>query len=177
MKNRRQKDIIHLLYRLLALQTFILTQNYSTSKINDFWVFYKNRETIIAQHYQKNLDLYMRDSTSIKTDLIADFSNENNLNKIDFKQFKNTFIKDEFRLLIVDENGVFDVPEVNPSHLMLVNNPKINLKRILERQKLKAVIVDASNGPWNKELWEKSCENQNVKLIDIRKDGAYKISL
>ena len=119
----------------------------------------------------------MRDSTSIKTDLIADFSNENNLNKIDFKQFKNTFIKDEFRLLIVDENGVFDVPEVNPSHLMLVNNPKINLKRILERQKLKAVIVDASNGPWNKELWEKSCENHNVKLIDIGKDGAYKISL
>ena len=88
-------------------------------------------------------------STPLKTGLIADFSSENNLKKIDFKEFKNTFIKDEFRLLIVDENGVCDVPEVNPSHLMLINNPKINLEGVLERQKLKAVIVDASNGPWN----------------------------
>ncbi len=177
VKNRRQKDIIHLLYGLLALQTIILIQNYNTSKINDFWVFYKYRETVIAHHHQTNLDLYTRDPISIKTGLIADFSNENNLKKINFKEFKNTFIKDEFRLLIVDENGVCDVPEVNPSHLMLVNNPKIHLDRILERQKLKAVIVDASNGPWNIELWEKSCKKYNVKLIDIHKDGAYKISL
>ena len=60
---------------------------------------------------------------------------------------------------------------------MLINNPKINLEGVLERQKLKAVIVDASNGPWNIKLWEKSCKKHNVKLIDIRKDGAYKISL
>ena len=60
---------------------------------------------------------------------------------------------------------------------MLVNNPKINLERVLERQKLKAVIVDGSNGPWNIELWEKNFKKHNVKLIDIRKDGAFKISL
>ena len=63
--------------------------------------------------------------------------------------FKNAFIKDEFRLLIGDECGVYGVPKVNPYYLMLVNNPKINLERILKRQKLKAIIVDASNGPWN----------------------------
>ena len=177
VKNRSLKDIIHLLYGLLALQTIILIQNHNTSKINDFWIFYKYRETVLAHHHQTNLDLYTRDSIPIKTGLIDDFSSENNLKKIDFKEFKNTFIKDEFRLLIVDENGVCDVPEVNPSHLMLINNPKINLEGVLERQKLKAVIVDASNGPWNIKLWEKSCKKHNVKLIDIRKDGAYKISL
>ena len=40
--------------------------------------------------------------------LIVRSARANNLKKIDFKEFKNTFIKDEFRLLIVDENGVCD---------------------------------------------------------------------
>jgi competence protein ComEC len=36
IKKSRQKNIIHLLYGLLALQTLILIQNYNTSNIYDF---------------------------------------------------------------------------------------------------------------------------------------------
>lgn len=57
--------------------------------------------------------------------------------------------------------------------LVLRNNPRLNLDRILQRFRPKMVIADETNYPsWSKR-WSETCQKQKIPFHDIREKGPY----
>jgi len=80
------------------------------------------------------------------------------------------------KLLVLDfeEEIPTELPEVDI--LLLRNNPKVHLDKVLERWKPSIVIADGSNGPWDFERWRKSCSDANI-IFKTTPNGAIQISL
>lgn len=66
------------------------------------------------------------------------------------------------KLLVIDfeEEIPTELPEVDI--LLLRNNTKVHLDKILERWQPSIVIAGGSNGPWDFERWRKSCSEANI---------------
>ena len=79
--------------------------------------------------------------------------------------------------MILDNEKAYDLVDFEPQYILLRNNPKLNLNRLLRRYKPKVLIADGTNAPWNTSLWEKSCADYGVKFHNTRLDGALKINL
>jgi len=70
------------------------------------------------------------------------------LKNIEKLSIQNFYIYDDFRLYIIDSEEDFIQLEFNPTHILLRNNPKINLNRLLDYYNPKMIIADGSNAPW-----------------------------
>jgi len=99
------------------------------------------------------------------------------LKNIEKLSIQNFYIYDDFRLYIIDSEEDFIQLEFNPTHILLRNNPKINLNRLLDYYNPKMIIADGSNAPWFTKRWEKSCHQKKIILYDTREKGALKITL
>ena len=80
------------------------------------------------------------------------------------------------KLLVIDfeEEIPTELPEVDI--LLLRNNTKVHLDKILERWQPSIVITDGSIGHWDFERWRKSCSEANITFKTTR-NGAIQISL
>ena len=75
-------------------------------------------------------------------------------------------------ILIVDSLGVY--PKNNKVDIaILVNNPKINLNRMLDSLKPKLIVVDGNNYKSLIPLWKKSCHKRNISFHSTSQKGAY----
>jgi len=63
------------------------------------------------------------------------------------------------------------------NHILLRNNPRINVDRLLSIYRLKYLISDGSNFPWNAAHWKVSCEEKGILIYNTREKGAFKINL
>jgi competence protein ComEC len=80
-------------------------------------------------------------------------------------------------MMILDSNAAYDLTDFNPQYILLRNNPKLNIERLLTHYRPKILIADGSNAPWNTKRWKMSCEKQGIVFYDTRIKGALKINL
>jgi competence protein ComEC len=80
-------------------------------------------------------------------------------------------------MLILNNDLPYSLPDFKPSHLLLRNNPKLNVDRLLEKYHPKMVISDGSNLPWNVKRWKDSCRKNKVLFYNTGEKGALKINL
>jgi hypothetical protein len=127
-----------------------------TSSKNSFWVFHRYNASLIG--HQKNSHFYYCSSDFETThSLLTDFSNSRPLTKMIPVELSNIYIQDDLRLLIIDSDAPFDLPDFDPNYILIRANPKVNIERLLNRYKPAKLIADGSNGPWNLALLEKTC--------------------
>lgn len=177
LKFQKIKYLTGTLASLLILQLIVLFEQWENSKINQLWLLYQNKKTIIAHHSPKKLTLYSPEKITLENRLLNDFKNEYPIDTVHIEAFKNTFITNELRLLILDEKAIYNIPDFEPSHLLMSNNPRVNLDRVLKEIRPKMVFSDGSNFPWNVSRWKISCQKHNVPFVNLREQGAYSINL
>lgn len=145
-------------------------------KDNQLWLLYQHNKTLIAHYEAKKLTIYSPQKITEEDRLLNDFKNEFQIYTLLINSFKNTFITERLRLLVLDEKAVYNIPFFEPSNLLISNNPKVNLKRVLTHIHPKMVFADGSNQPWNISQWKKTCK-KNITFINLREQGAYPINL
>jgi competence protein ComEC len=147
-----------------------------TSSENSFWVFHRYNASLIG-HLKNSYFYYCSLDSETTHSLLTDFSNSRPLTKMIPVELSNIYIQDDLRLLIIDSDAPFDLPDFDPNYILLRANPKVNIERLLNRYKPAKLIADGSNGPWNLALWEKTCTEQGVEFYNTREKGALRISL
>ena len=176
LKTKKIHYIFASIISIIFLQIFYFLKQAETSKTDNLWIFYQYNNTVIAHHSQKTFSIYSPTQLGENERLISDFKNEYPIENINFKAFRNTYISKNERLLVVDENAIYQLPDFYPTQLLLINDPKVNLDRVLSGLKPKTVIADGSNKPWNIARWEKSCKRMKISFVNLRLKGAYQIS-
>ena len=145
-------------------------------EINSFWVFHKHNATLIG--HQKNSHFHYFSSVPEATkSLVLDFTNSRHISaKIPIK-IENFYLQGTFKLLILDNDEPYEFKHFEPQYILLRNNPKLNIERLLNYYKPQVLIADGSNATWNIALWEKSCQNRTTQFYYTGKNGALEISL
>ena len=177
IKFRKIKYLIGLISIALLFQVVLFFERWDHSKKHDLWLMYQHNKTIIGHHSFHKMTLYSPQNISQEEPFVNDFKNKYPIDTMEIKALKNTFITESLHLLVLDEKGVYKIPKFKASHVLLSNDPKVNLDRVLLTHNPKMVFADGSNKPWSISRWKKTCQKHNIPFVSLREKGAFKISL
>lgn len=160
---------------LIVIQMVFIFEKYSIQIQNQFIVFNTYRNTLLGFRNGSKLQL----STTIKSDkttinYINQYLIEAHLKNVEIDTFIPNIINyKESKILVIDHNGIFNIPQLKPELILLRNSPKINFERMLNLLKPKMIIADASNYKSYVNLWKNSAKKNSIKFINTAKFGAF----
>lgn len=159
-------------FGIIVLQSFYLYSSSGSSEA--LIVFHKPNSTIIGIQKGQKLDLFGQEELSPGA-MITNFRIGEDIDSLNKKPFRNVYSQKGKLLLVIDSTAV--QPAVTPPvhHLLLTNNPKINLERILQLYTPELVLVDGSNY-WNSvKRWEVTCQKLGIPFYYTGEKGAFRI--
>ena len=165
------------LISLIFLQLNRIYKRYQQSKINTLWVFYHHNNSLLLHQQDKTLNYFGTVEKPQALNSFKDFVNQTEIEQMTPLTLENFFVYDSFKMLIIKDFKPYKLPDFTPTHILLRNNPKINLERLLKEYFPVQVISDGSNAPWMVRQWKNTCSKKEVQFYDARNSGAYKINL
>ena len=154
-------------------QGYYINKNW---KPNTLWILHQHRKTVLIQYQNQNAHIFTDMEETLLPSLLASFKRQYPIEELNIDSLSHWMDFQSKRVLVLDfkEEIPYDFPKTDI--LLLRNNPKVHLDKILKRWQPSIVIADGSNGPWDFERWQESCLKANVPFKSTRK-GAVQISL
>lgn len=177
IKKPNFNKLIAVFASIVTIQLAFVLSKLETEREEELIVYSQKNNTLISERLGRNMTLFTRDTInqkdpnnrSINSYLIG---NSIKLSKI--KEVKNLLYFKNTKFLIIDSTAIF--PEAaNPDIIILSQNPKINLDRLLQNQHPKTIIADGSNSNSMLNYWERSCRKKNIPFHSIKEKGYYKL--
>ena len=168
----KAKNVKYILLSILIFQCSYITVKWNENHRSELVIFnekatligIKNQKNVIAfsdapEHHYATLNHYKRGTFS---DSLEVFSLENTI------AFKNK------RILVVDSLGIYKT-SIRPDIIVLTQNPKINVLRLIQDVSPKLIIADKSNYKNSIKLWETTCRKEKIPFHAIAEKGFYKL--
>jgi competence protein ComEC len=168
----KAKNVKYILLSILIFQCSYITVKWNENHRSELVIFnekatligIKNHKNVIAfsdapEHNYATLNHYKRGTFS---DSLEVFSLKNTIS------FKNK------RILVVDSLGIYKT-SIRPDIIVLTQNPKINLLRLIHDVSPKVIIADKSNYKNSIKRWETTCRKEKIPFHAIAKKGFYKL--
>src|SRR5690554_260602 len=171
----KKMNYTKLIFSLISISVLVSIYIYDEleSSQTQFIVFQKSRNSILGYKNGRHLKVFKNDTSRIFSEeyplksyrvaVNAKFYSEEKLPEIFQHKKKN--------ILIVDSLEVIPIGR-NIHTIILVNNPKMNLSRLLDSLKPKQVIADGSNSYSAVNRWEKSSLENGIPFSHTAKKGA-----
>lgn len=86
-------------------------------------------------------------------------------------------LNDDEYLFVIDRDGIYDIPHLQPSHVLLTNSPPIHLERLIQQLEPKQIIADATNYASYVERWRTTCASLGVDFHSTYEKGDWRITL
>jgi len=160
----------------LALSLVISFQFYSIFKSHQL----RNREFLLITGDYKSTQLIYKKEQIFQIYSDSTLSNQQ-LNQLQthFKINKTEFHKQAYAYRINQSTIVmigkqYTYPRsVRTDLLVLTQNPKLHLGRLIDSLNPKLIIADKTNAPWNIKRWKATAQSKKIPLIDMRSEGYY----
>lgn len=170
--NRKAKWVLYCLALIIGFQAnFIFSA--SKNKGESLYVFHKSKYTIIGEKVDKTLQLYSN-LEAVETNTIPrTFAVKNNLKIKAPKPIQPIYNIKNKTLLVIDSLGVYQVKKLKVDYILLTQSPKVNLNRVIDSIKPKAIIADGSNYKSYILRWKSTCLKQKIPFYQTGKTGAF----
>lgn len=172
MYHTKVKNIKYILASILLFQLSYISVKWNENQGSELLVFnekstligVKNKNSVIAftdipENHNTTLNHYTRGTFS---DSLRIFPMQNAIS------FKNR------RILVVDSLGIYKT-SIKPEIVVLTQNPKINLIRLIQDIKPKEIIADKSNYKNTVKRWEATCRKEKIPFHAIAEKGFYRL--
>lgn len=172
MYHTKVKNIEYILVTVLLFQLSYISVKWNENQGSELVVFnekstligIKNQNSVIAfsdipENHNVTLNHYTRGTFS---DSLCIFPMQNAIS------FKNR------RILVVDSLGIYKT-SIKPEIVVLTQNPKINLTRLIQDIKPKEIIADKSNYKNTVKRWEATCRKEKIPFHAIAEKGFYRL--
>ncbi|WP_264536034.1 ComEC/Rec2 family competence protein [Flavobacterium sp. N1736] len=166
------------LISVILLQTSFIYTKKETESQHELIVFNASKKTIITKRTGKNVLLFTNDSLlkkGLKNNLTDAYLVGNFASLNDIKTIKNILFFNGKKILLIDSLGVYE-NKIQPDIVILTQSPKINLDRMMEELKPKAIIADATNSNAIQKQWKASCASKKIPFHATREKGYYKLN-
>ncbi|MCL9770697.1 competence protein ComEC family protein [Flavobacterium sp. HXWNR69] len=166
------KNVKYILATVLLFQLSYISVKWNENQGSELVVFnekstligIKNENSVIAftdipRNHNTTLNHYTRGTFA---DSLRIFPMQNAIS------FKNK------RILIIDSLGIYKT-SIRPEIIILTQNPKINLTRLIHEIKPREIIADKSNYKNNIKTWNATCRKEKIPFHAIAEKGFYKL--
>lgn len=162
---------------VLLFQIGLLHIQYENERRREWIVFDIKNSSLITDRIGKEVTIYGHDTIlnnpfvqqNLTTYLVANFSKMKQK-----KALKNVFFFNDKKILMIDSLCVY--PKKNNADIVvLIQSPKVNLKRFLNDRKPKVVVADGSNFKSYVALWKATCEKEKIPFHATGEKGFYKL--
>jgi competence protein ComEC len=171
------KRFIFASFCVLLFQIGLLHIQYENERRREWIVFDIKNSSLITDRIGKEVTIYGHDAIlnnpfvqqNLTTYLVANFSKMKQK-----KALKNVFFFNDKKILMIDSLCVY--PKKNNADIVvLIQSPKVNLKRFLNDRKPKVVVADGSNFKSYVALWKATCEKEKIPFHATGEKGFYKL--
>lgn len=172
MYHTKIKNVKYILATILLFQLSYIIVKWNENQGSELVVFnekstligIKNQNSVIAftdipENHNTTLNHYTRGTFS---DSLRIFPMQNAIS------FQNR------RILVVDSLGIYKT-SIKPEIIVLTQNPKINLTRLIQEIKPKEIIANKSNYKNTLKVWEATCRKEKIPFHAIAEKGFYRL--
>ncbi|MGB5943836.1 MAG: ComEC/Rec2 family competence protein [Leeuwenhoekiella sp.] len=175
----REYSYHRLMNFFLSLTLFPVANVYKqvNSAEEHLYIFNQYRETRFALQQGKQMTFfssYERQQNNIDG-IGQNVLQASVVDEIYFKPLPNIFRFKRKNILVIDKDGIFDIPDLTANYILLSNSPKINFDRLLQTHPNAFIIADASNYKTYTDRWRKSCAQKKVPFYSTYELGFFEI--
>ncbi|EAZ96518.1 competence protein [Flavobacteria bacterium BAL38] len=172
MYHTKAKNIKYILGTILLFQLSYISVKWSENNNSELVIFnekttligIKNNHSVIAYS-----DVPENHNTTLNHYVSGTFSDSLRIFPI-----QNTLSFNNKRILVIDSVGIYKT-SLHPEIVVLTQNPKINLIRLIQEIKPKLIVADKSNYKNTIKLWEATCRKEKIPFHAIAEKGFYKL--
>ncbi|WP_438972469.1 ComEC/Rec2 family competence protein [Polaribacter sp.] len=173
--HQKTKSLVYFLFTVLLLQGIILFENYQTKTKNEFIIFHKSRHTVLGERVGGVLKIKhdISHENIQHENAILSYTINQKIDSIIFDSLPSILQFNKKKLLIVDDLGVYNIPNLKHSIVLLSSSPKINLERLIKVLTPELIIADGSNYKSYVRDWELIASKRKIPFYNTNKKGAF----
>ena len=178
----RSKEVSNGIIVLLLVATLFMTSILMESIHRDirssFIVFHIYRKSLILKKKGSSVSVFKRTDQEPDIDrLIENYENEFYGLRVGKELCTQNLIEiSGQRIMIIDSDVILTDFDFDPDIIILLNSPKINLKRFLKKARPHLIVADGSNYNFLKKYWLKTAESKGITFHDTAINGAFQIN-
>lgn len=140
--------------------------NYHTTINDGIYLISDKNDLHVVNHFNNNMHIF---STGNSTKDILSLTEKVYVQKLDTTKFKD-FLQLKTSILIIDSVSI-SYSDIASDVVVLKDNPKINLERVLLNTSCKMVVFHSNNAQWRRNHWKKILDKKNIPFHDMREKG------
>jgi len=168
----KANNVKYILGTILIFQLSYISIRWSENNSNELVIF-NEKTTLIGIKNQNNIiafsDIPENHNTTLNHYTRGTFSDS-----LRIFPMQNTISFKDKKILIVDSIGIYKT-SIHPEIIILTQNPKINLTRLIQEIKPKLIVADKSNYKNTIKLWEATCRKEKIPFHAIAEKGFYRL--
>ena len=164
------------LLAVIGLQLWGILVSYRAKHKEALFLAHQTRNTVIM--YQAGIDLSVFSSYPERTKrLTSDYKVAERIAAVHFGPVQNSYTIKDKKLMVIDSLGVYLHEGTAPDYLLLTQSPKVNLERMVDSLRPKAILADGSNYSSDVARWSKTCRDKGLPFHFTGDKGAYYFEL
>lgn len=167
------KNLSPILVAVLLFQMGYFFLN-STEKSNDEFVVFNVMKHNLFVETKNNLAVFYTDDITNSKQTIEAYNRGKFVKNYRVEPVKNVFAFKK-KILCIDSLGVYNAKQ-KPEVIVLIQSPKINLKRLISIMKPQQIIADGSNYKSYIKLWKVTCEQEKIPFHATAEKGFYRLN-
>jgi competence protein ComEC len=166
------KNLKPILVSIFIFQLGYFFLNNNEKNNNEFGVFNSMKNTLFVETKNNESVFYTDDLANSKAAIEA-YTRGKFVKKYRIEPIKNVYIFNK-KILCIDSLGVYTTKQ-KPEIVVLIQSPKINLKRLISTIKPEQIIADGSNYKSYIQLWKTTCEQEKIPFHATAEKGFYRL--
>jgi competence protein ComEC len=169
---KKNKALIYFLVSIILVQiTYVFSQ--TSAQLHDEMLIFNTKGSLFA--IKKNTETtFFSTSPEEQIATISDYKRGNFSDKSTILPIEYIYQFEKQKILVIDASGYFKI-EINPDIIVLIDNPKINLERVIKELQPKIIIADNSNSFYKIKQWKQTCEQEKIPFHATAEKGFYRI--
>lgn len=137
--------------------------NLSGDNKGQLWVLHQTKASVLLWYENQSIDQFTDASPKRVDQMTGDFKRKYPVNEVIKDSLWRWFDFVHVRLLVLDFNTILtDTFLPKADIILLKNNPKIHLDRVINQWQPQYIIADGRNGSWDLNRWKVSCQKAGV---------------
>ena len=166
------KNLKPILVSIFIFQLGYFFLNSNEKNNNEFGVFNSMKNSLFVDTKNNESVFYTDDLANSKSSIEA-YTRGKFVKKYRIEPIKNVYSFKK-KILCVDSFGVYNTKQ-KPEIVLLIQSPKINLKRLISTIKPEQIIADGSNYKSYIKLWKATCEQEKIPFHATAEKGFYRL--
>ena len=167
------KRVKQLFYFLIMCQLMLFLDIYNRNNKSELLIYNSYPQNMITIKNNKALTVFIKDSLTVNQASLLKLNQIKN--KIKVLNYKNdvVFTFNNCTYLLINTNKPYHLLSQKGLILVIANNPKINMERLIKNLQPKEVIITSSNYTSNLLKWKSTCKKLQVPFYCTGESGAY----